>query len=229
MVSLQKPQKPQKQIKPHSSKGNKKKKEELTVQQKKEVVEYHKRFFAQATSTVPANRVRAERAAHRLAKIAEIKVTSIRWVNTPTDGEAIYCKNLDPFMASPWGSIVRSSRTIIWDSLGDLLTGFNVSIMIWESLRYSLKNSLNTEVTDLLSDSFFDSLWDTGWLAYCNHSFAKNINEYSNEVRELIQLHNEILESCFAVWFVPGKIILCERPKSVKIKNGNLVGLTWRK
>ena len=78
-----------------------------------------------------------------------------------------------------------------------------------------------------LRDSLWDSLGETGWLSfssYCVDILEINIDD---QAQELLRLYNEIATSCFAVWIIPGAIILCDRPKSVEIVNKRLVGIEW--
>jgi hypothetical protein len=48
--------------------------EKLTAEQTSKIAEYRERFFAQATSTEPADRKRAEKAARAIAEIGSVKV-----------------------------------------------------------------------------------------------------------------------------------------------------------
>jgi hypothetical protein len=62
----------------------------------------------------------------------------------------------------------------------------------------------------------------------------EKITKLTDEQQAALAAHRKLdlwiatLESCFAVWIVPGTVILCERPATVEIKGGRLVGLTWR-
>ena len=73
------------------------------------------------------------------------------------------------------------------------------------------------------------SLWDTGWLAYYSYAVEELGIKIDEKARELLYLHNEIAASCFAIWIVPGALILCERPSSVEVRDGKLVDIEWRK
>ena len=112
------------------------------------------------------------------------------------------------FWDSLWDSLRASLRASLSDSLRDSL---------WASLRASLWDSLN------------DSLWDSGWLAYYTYAIDVLGISIPDEHLNILRLHNEIAKSCFALWIVPGCAILCERPASVEIVDGELIGIEWRK
>jgi hypothetical protein len=173
--------------------------EKLTKEQEAQIAEYHERYFSQATSTERADRDRAERAAQRMAEIAGIKAPQIRWVDNPQDGKYLY--------DSIWDSIRDSFRSSIRDS-------------IWESLRHSLRHSFRHS----LWYSLWDSIRDSRLLAY--YTFAVDVLgiEIDDLAREKLYLHNEIAASCFALWIVPGTVILCERPTSATVDNGKKCG-----
>ena len=129
----------------------------------------------------------------------------------------------DSLRASLWDSLWNSLRASLSDSLRASLWD-----SLWNSLRASLSDSLRASLWDSLWYSLWYSLWDSDWL--CWYSYAVDVLgiECSDEHRELLSLHNKVATSCFAMWIIPGKVILCERPESVKIDDGRLVELTWR-
>jgi len=179
----------------------------LTPEQTAKIAEYRERYFAQATSTKPADRPRADAAARRLAEIGGVNVAHVVWVASPADGAAEYGR--------AWASLWASLRDSLWASLRD-------------SLRASLGASLRDSLWDSLGDSLGASLWDSGWLAYYSYGVEFLGVSCGDRERELLGLHNEIAASCFALWIVPGMVILCERPATVEVVDGRLVGLTWR-
>jgi hypothetical protein len=198
--------------------------EKLNKRQEAQIAEYHERYFSQATSTERADRGRAERAAQRMAEIASIKAPQIRWVNNPQDGHSLWYFR--------WDSIRDSLRHSLWESLRH-----SIRHSLWSSLRHSLRHSLRSSLWDYprsslrhsLRSSLWDSLGDTGLLAY--YTFAVDVLgiEIDNLTREKLYLHNEIAASCFALWIVPGTVILCERPTSVTVDNGKLIDISWEK
>jgi hypothetical protein len=95
------------------------------------------------------------------------------------------------------------------------------------SLGASLRASLGESLWASLGDSLWASLWDAGWVTYYRVGPAMGVKYKMRDARTLY-LYHEILQSCFAVWATPSKIILCERPKAVNVKAGKLVGLTFR-
>jgi hypothetical protein len=44
-----------------------------------------------------------------------------------------------------------------------------------------------------------------------------------------LQAFADFAESAFAVWVIPGHIIVLEKPKNVKVVDGKLVGISWGK
>jgi hypothetical protein len=179
---------------------------ELTTEQQAALVAHRQRYFDLAICTDPADRPRAEKAARVLAAIAGVKIDSVVWVSSPDEGKAAYER------------ISASLGASLWDSLDDSLE---------YSLGASLRDSLEYSLWDLLDDSLDDSLRDTGWLAF--YDFCRSLGVVYDPVEAIkLDLWIDIMESCFAVWIVPGQIILCERPAAVEIVEGKLVGLTWR-
>ena len=102
-----------------------------------------------------------------------------------------------------------------------------------KELYNSLSDSLWASLRDSLRASLWASLWASlrasGWLAY--YTYAVDVLGISipDEHLNILRLHNEIAKSCFALWIVPGCAILCERPASVEIVDGKLIGIEWRK
>jgi len=239
----------------------------LTPEQTAKIAEYRERYFAQATSTKPADRPRADAAARRLAEIGGVNVAHVVWVASPADGAAEYGRawaSLSDSLRgslrdSLWASLSDSLWGSLWASLSDSLRG-SLRDSLWASLRASLRGSLRdslraslsdslwaslwASLSDSLRDSLSDSLWaslrgslrdslraslsDSGWLAYYSYGVEFLGVSCGDRERELLGLHNEIAASCFALWIVPGAVILCERPATVEVVDGRLVGLTWR-
>ena len=185
--------------------------EKLTKVQGKKLAEHYKRFFGMATSTAPADRPRAEAAARRMAEIGGVKVGRVVWVASPDEGASACGRG--------WASLRDSLRDSLCDSLCDSL---------WDSLRDSLWASLRGSLCDSLWASLCDSLWDSGWLAF--YAFPRDVLQvkYAPKDEERLRLHEEIGASAFALWIVPGAVILCERPAKCKVVDGRLVGIEWR-
>jgi len=211
---------------------------QLTDRQREQVAEYQSRYWRQATSTEPADRERAEKAARRLAEIGRVS-GEIAWVDSPEEGQHRYEAAWDSLSASLRASLraslSASLRASLWASLRASLSASlraslraSLSASLWDSLWDSLWASLSASLRASLSASFWASLWDSGWLAYYTYAIEVLGTECSQEHRELLGLYNEIAASCFAIWITPGQVILCERPATVEIEGGNLVGLTWK-
>jgi len=209
--------------------------EKLTPDQESKIAEYRDRYFAQATSTTPADRPLAEKAARRMAEIAGVKINEVVWGENPGDGYQQY----DRLRASLSDSLRASLRASLWASLSDSLRASlraslsdslsdSLRASLWASLSDSLIASLSDSLWASLSDSLRASLWDTGWLAYYSCAVDVLGVEIDEKNTEILYLHNEIAASCFAVWIVHGAVILCERPTEVEIIDGKLVNIYFR-
>ena len=197
----------------------------LTAEQEQALIEYRAAAFRAATSTEPADRPRAEATVRKLTRIAGVKVDGVVWVLTPQAGAA-ECASL---RASLSDSLRASLSDSLWASLSDSLWASlraSLRASLWASLSDSLSDSLWASLWASLSDSLWASLWDSGWLAF--YGYGARLVEYAPEAAEKLRLHQEIAGACFAMWIMPGTVILCERPATVEIVNGKLVGLTWR-
>jgi hypothetical protein len=203
---------------------------ELTSEQQAALVAHRQRYFDLATCTDPTDRPKAEAAARALAEIAGVKVGAVVWVNNPEEGKAEYDRALASLQASLRDSLRYNLEASLWASLRDSLR-YNLEASLQVSLGASLGDSLGASLGDSLwaslRASFWASLQDTDWLA-C-YAFGRTLGiAYDPAQSGKLDLWIAALESCFAVWIVPGAIILCERPETVKVVRGNLVGITWR-
>jgi hypothetical protein len=177
-------------------------KTKLTKKQKAKVTEYKNKYFNQAISIDRADKPRAEAAAQKLAEIGGVKNPKIIWVSSPDEKDTI-CESLS---ATLWDSLRSSLRDPLWDSL---------------------RSSLRDPLWDSLRDPLWDSLRDSGWLCYYTYVVEMLKIKCDNKTLELLNLHNEIASSCFAIWITPNSIILCDRPTSVTIEDGNVVDMKW--
>jgi len=66
-----------------------------------------------------------------------------------------------------------------------------------------------------------------GWITF--YRFCGELAEYKPEDREKLGLYQQLLESCFALWILPGRVILCERPSHVEIKDGKVKNMRWER
>ena len=99
---------------------------------------------------------------------------------------------------------------------------------IWrESLTAWLSASLRASLSAWLSASLRDSLRESPWVAW--YEFGAQLGvEYEPEAQHKLRLTSELLRSCFACWVGIGVIVLCERPATADVRDGKLMGLTWR-
>jgi hypothetical protein len=97
-----------------------------------------------------------------------------------------------------------------------------------KEIYWVLSPDNGASLSDSLRASLSDSLSDTGWLVYYTYAVDTIGIEVTDSMREKLRLYNEIAASCFAMWILPGTVILCDRPESVEIVNGKLIDLKWR-
>ena len=218
----------------------------LTPEQEQQIAVYRDRYFKLATSTKPVDLEEGKRAALRLAELAGVDNCEIVIVDNPYEGYnrwnsirdslsvslgdslrvSLRVSLGDSLWNSIWESISDSLRDSIWESISDSL-----SDSIWESISDSLRDSLRDSISDSLSDSLRDSIWDiiwdANWLAYYTYAVEVLSIECSNRHRELLKCYTTIAENFSALWIVPGKIILCNKPTNVTIKNGEVTDMQW--
>jgi hypothetical protein len=139
-------------------------------------------------------------------------------------------------------SLSESLRESLWiylrKSLSESLCETLRESSLRELLRVSLRELLGESLWDSLgesrwasvSDSLWNSLRTSDWFAFYSFCVDELKIKIDDSTHGKLRLHNDIAASCFALWMVPGTIILCERPKSVEIIDGRLVNITeWRK
>ncbi len=120
---------------------------------------------------------------------------------------------------------LRASR--IRASLSDSLR----ASLAWASLSDSLRASLSDSLWASLSDSLWASLWASlsdslrasGWIAFYVLPQIAGLVTYEPEQQSRLQAFADFAESAFALWVIPGHVIVLEKPKSVKVVDGKLV------
>ena len=207
----------------------------LTPGQEQSLRAHRDHWFAIATSTEPADRPRAEEAARELAALGGVTINRVIWVNSPEAGARIYREQMrkslsdslraslsDSLRASLWNSLWNS----LWDSLRDSLSA---------SLRDSLCDSLCASLSASLRDSLCASLWDSLCASLrasplvAFYTFGEQLGvQYEPDAQCKLALTVQLLQSCCVCWIGLGFVVLCERPASVEVQDGKLVGLTWR-
>jgi hypothetical protein len=180
----------------------------LTNEQRLTLDKFRQRMFDAAISTV-TDKLAAESAISVIVAPAMNKY-EVHWV---TDPQAA---------ASLWNSLRDSLRDSIGASLGASLWD-----SLWASLGASLRDSIRTSLWDSLKDSLWDSLWETNWTASYLFPIEIGIVEVEADKSELIKAFAEFGQHAFALWVLPGHIIALEKPKSVKVKDEKLVGISW--
>jgi hypothetical protein len=151
----------------------------------------------------------------------------------------------DSLWNSLWDSLRNSLRNSLWDSLWDSLSDSlrnSLRDSLSDSLRNSLRNSLRDSLSDSLrnslwdslrdslSDSLWNSLWnslrDSGFVAFYRFSEIGMV-KYEEAVSMHLRCYEELNESCFATYALPGHIILLEKPKRVNVEDGKLIEIEW--
>ena len=191
----------------------------LTEEQQKRITDERKRYFDLATYTDPADRPKAEMAVRELAEIAGVKINHVVWVNSPEEGQR-RCEEA-------WSEFRSTLDSTLYSTLDSTLYSTLYSTLR-STLRSTLDSTLYSTLYSTLDSTLYSTPLDTGWLAF--FAVPRDILGivYAKEEVRKLDLWIQMLESCFAAWIVPGTAILCERPETVEIKDGNLVGLAWR-
>jgi len=133
-------------------------------------------------------------------------------------------------------AVFGALRATFYDALcGTLFTSLRCSLhgslseARYDSLR--LSDTIYTAKLDIFYSSLFDLLYnavyDSGRTAL--YSFCRDVLGvvYDPVKSHQLDLWNTLWESCFAAWITPKTIVLCERPKTVKIVDGKLDSFTW--
>jgi hypothetical protein len=116
-----------------------------------------------------------------------------------------------------WCDTPEKAAVILDSLLGSLLDSLLRSIRV--SLRGSLRGSLR--------DSLWDSLLDSGWLAYYLAASDTGLVEYSPDSRARLDAFVLFAESAFALWVLPGHVVVLEKPKEVTVSDGKLIDIGW--
>ena len=193
--------------------------EKLTAEQEKQVVEYRERFFKSATDCRPTDRERARKAGLRLAELGGLKNCQVTFIKNPSEVPEVMKSLRGSLSESPWYSFSGESLRY---SLGESLSK-SLRYLLNESLRYSLRDSL----LESLRESLWNSLHDSGWTALYSYAVNELGIECTPKHREIMELYCEIAEAAFAVWIVPGTVIICDKPRITEVENGKLVNIEW--
>ena len=197
--------------------------DKLTPEQEAMVVATRERFFTAATSTI-TDRAKAE-AAIAIIVAPALKKYEVNWCSD-LEQVKLWDSLSDSLSDSLWASLRASLsdslwdslRASLWDSLWDSLSD-SLSDSLWDSLRASLRASL--------SDSLRASLSDSGWIAFYVLPQISGLVTYEPEQQSRLQAFADFAESAFALWVIPGHVIVLEKPKSVKVVDGKLVDISW--
>ena len=178
--------------------------ETLTVEQQEIIVATRDQMFSAATSTTTDR----EKAISAVAVIVAPAMSKyeVHFVNNPQDAASLIDSLRD--------SLIDSLRDSLWDSLID-------------SLRDSLLGSLWDSLRDSLWDSLRDSLWGSGRNAFYVAPIRAGIVSVDENIRARIEAFVSFAESAFAMWVIPGHVIVLAKPKRTVVTDGKLVDVEW--
>ena len=182
--------------------------ETLTVEQQEIIVATRDQMFSAATSTTTDR----EKAISAVAVIVAPAMSKyeVHFVNNPQDAasliDSLRDSLIDSLRDSLWDSLIDSLRDSLWDSL-------------WDSLRDSLWGSLR--------DSLLDSLWGSGRNAFYVAPIRAGIVSVDENIRARIEAFVSFAESAFAMWVIPGHVIVLAKPKRTVVTDGKLVDVEW--
>ena len=186
--------------------------EKLTEKQQVELEEYRNEIFQQVVST-RTDKEKAEKYALRLID-GVIESPEIHWVKNPQEAKKLY--------DSLWGSLSDSLWSSLWGSLWGSLES-----SLWDSLRDSLESSLWDSLRDSLWGSMWNSLCDSRWIAFYRFPEKIGLVKYPEKYSNMLKCYEKLLQSCFAIYAVPGHVILVENPSQVTIKEGKLINIQF--
>ena len=138
--------------------------EQLTEAQAARLPVFRAEYFAHGTSTVPADRGRAEAAFARAYRAIGREPVRVIWVSSPLTASLAFAvmnrMSQTEKDASLGDSLGDSLRASLRDSLGDSLRA-SLGASLWASLGDSLGASLRASLWDSLGDSLRASLGDS--------------------------------------------------------------------
>ena len=214
--------------------------ETLTVEQQEIIVATRDQMFSAATSTTTDR----EKAISAVAVIVAPAMSKyeVHFVNNPQDAasliDSLRDSLIDSLRDSLWDSLIDSLRDSLWDSLWDSLRdslwgSLRDSLLdsLWDSLRDSLWGSLRASLRASLSaslrGSLLDSLWGSGRNAFYVAPIRAGIVSVDENIRARIEAFVSFAESAFAMWVIPGHVIVLAKPKRTVVTDGKLVDVEW--
>lgn len=204
----------------------------LTKEQELKIEEYRDRYFKMATCTEPVGDI------DKLAKVARritgssSQETKIHFVYRLKEGQELhdcilkYDKDKlselfgDHYWESPFKYEMTSKEHYqIW---------WEISKFEEANIRTLVRDKLLGDIKYTISHLLRNRIQEASNVAY--HSYLIEVLNipYSNEHIEFISLHRELVDSCYAYWFVGDHVIICERPKRFEIDSGYVVDIEWR-
>lgn len=204
----------------------------LTKSQEKQLEEYRDEIFQYAVST-ETNKEKAEKAALELTKDV-LKNPEIHWVTSPEEGKKLYDSLGGSLYDFFWDSLSGSLQKLLNDSLQKFLSDsfddffwYSFDDFFWYSLVNFLSDSWRYSLVNFLYNSLKDFLRDSGWVAFYRFPEKIGIVKYEEKESKMLKCYEELLQSCFAIYVLPGHIILVEKPKKTEVKEGKLIHIEW--
>jgi hypothetical protein len=203
---------------------------ELTDEARAIIESTREELWSAATSTA-TDRPAAEAAVAVIVQPALVTY-EIHWVSCPAEGASLRASLSDSLWASFRDSLSDSLSDSLWASLSDSLWASlsdslrdSLRDSLWASLRDSLSDSLWASLRASLSDSLWASLRASGWVAYW--VAAVRITGHAGADVDRLEAYVALAQSAFAVWVMPGHVILCAKPTAAVVTDGRLVAVEW--
>lgn len=224
---------------------------QLTPEEKTKYFQYINKAFLLAIRT-NMNGQKAEKWALKLTS-GTLESPELHWAKSPEEAKNLYDSLLGNLKVRLLASLGASLGTGLGADLGNSF-GDSLRTSLRTSLRDSLQNSiqigtqssfgaiplgsfgdsfqasLRASILDSLWNSLRDSFWDTlreiGWIA--SYSFAEMIGvKFSREDSAKLKCYRKLSKHCFAVYALPGHIILVDKPSFILIKHGKLIDIEF--
>ena len=203
----------------------------LTMPQQTQLSQMREEFFAWATST-KTDREAAEEAVASLVSLDLEPGYKVTWVTNPRAGRDLtesLLATYTPISIYPghtlWNDICSTARQYID---GQLL--IDLDSMILNPLRKNLTNhgkfSLHHELHEVGRRRVHDCLSSPGYIA--RYKFYETLGtQYSPKTAERLNGSVGVLKSAFALWVLPGQVILCDKPTLVNVEKDCVVSMNF--
>jgi hypothetical protein len=206
------------------------------------------RFFA-ATISTTTDRPKAEVAVAEIVA-GKLEKYEVHWCASPAEASALHEKLWGSLGAPIRASLCASFADSFLDSLPETFNeklGTSIRDQSWgpfrsETFYWALRSLALLDSLELLKvlsldkitpplpfvlwGSVWNSLVDTKWIACRAYTSAEGL-EYEPEQQARIESFVALTESAFALYVLPGHVILVDKPKAVTCIGG-LTSFEWR-